>query len=134
MRTKSFNLFTDTSSLVALYSPLDINHEKALSLAEKYKNCSYMISDYVFTEVVTIISQKVGKDESIKVGELLRNFYTWIKVDDNIIDAAWVIFKKQKSKNVSFVDCTTFAIYQDGLFDKAFSFDSDFKTNKVPVV
>ena len=92
-----------------------------------------MISKYIFAEVVTILSQRDGKKQSIIAGGLLKKAYAWIGTED-IENLAWEIFKKQTSKNVSFVDCTTFALYQKGVFDKAFTFDSDFKTNGIPTL
>lgn len=127
-------IFADTSTLVSLYSKTDSNHAKAVQIIKSYKNNPLIISKYIFAETVTILSQREGKKQSIKVGEVLKNVYVWADINQEIENLAWEIFKKQTSKNVSFVDCTTIALYQDGAFDKLFSFDSDFKKNKVAIL
>lgn len=128
------NIFTDSSALVALFNPQDPNHKKAKNTAEKYKIKSFTISNYIFAETVTVLSQRVGKIKALYAGELLRKRASRIEVDENTLNLAWELFKKQKSKNVSFVDCTTFALSQQGIFDKVFTFDDDFQTNKVPIL
>lgn len=128
------NIFVDASALVPLFRLDDPLRNKALILSEKLTGQTAMISNYIFAELVTILSQKVHKEKAIYAGEYVRKHYIILRVDDGIEDLAWKIFKQQKSKNVSFVDCTTFALYQKGMFEKAFAFDEDFKRNKVPLV
>lgn len=127
-------IFADTSALVSLYSETDPNHDKAIAIVRSYKEVTFMISKYIFAEVVTILSQKDSKKQSITAGNILIGSYIWINTEKDIENLAWEIFKKQPSKNVSFVDCTTFALYKNGAFNKAFTFDSDFKTNKIPTL
>ncbi len=129
------NVFTDASALISLFSEKDSNHQKALGMISKLdKKSAFIISNYVFAEVVTILSQKEGRHKAIIIGDYIKRTYHWINVDQEIEDLAWEIFKKQISKNVSFVDCTTFALFKKGVFDKAFSFDRDFKVNKISLV
>ncbi len=127
-------IITDASALISLFSQKDINHEKATKIIKHLKTAVLLISNYIFAEVTTMLSQREGKEKAVKVGEYLKNKYNWIKLDIQTEELAWEIFKKQKSKNVSFIDCTTFALYQQGVFDKAFTFDSDFQTNKIPTL
>lgn len=126
-------IFADTSALVSLYSKTDPNHKKAVQIIQLHQETQFIISKYIFAEVVTILSQRDGKKQSIIAGNLLKKAYAWINTED-IEDLAWEIFKKQKSKNISFTDCTCFALYQQKTFDKAFAFDSDFQKNEVPIL
>lgn len=128
------SVFTDSSALVALFNPQDPNHNKAKSITKKYKIKSFAISDYIFAETVTVLSQKVGKNEAIYAGEFIKRRCLKVGINEDILNLSWEIFKKQKSKNVSFVDCTTIALFQKGMFNKLFTFDSDFKSNKIPVL
>lgn len=128
------NIFADSSALVALFNPQDPYHNQSKLIAKKYKIRSFIISTYIFAETVTVLSQKVGKIEALHAGEMLKKKASKIEVDENTLNLAWEIFKKQTSKNVSFVDCATIALFQKGVFDKLFTFDSDFKKNSVPVL
>src|SRR3989304_4235258 len=127
-------IFADSSALVALFRKSDPNHQKALTISKQLDSNIGIISHYIFAETVTILSQKEGKQQAIDVGEILRNKFIWITIDENICDLAWELFQKQLSKNTSFVDCTTFALYKEEIFDKAFAFDDDFKANKIPLL
>ncbi len=127
-------IFADASALVALFRTGDPNHQKALILSKQLAGNVGLISKYIFAEIVTILSQKEGKKQAIDAGETLKKHFKWVQLDEEMEQLAWEIFTKQESKNVSFVDCTTFALYQKGVFDKAFTFDSDFKSNKIPVL
>ncbi|EKD84559.1 MAG: hypothetical protein ACD_38C00197G0003 [uncultured bacterium] len=127
-------IFMDASAVVSLYSLTDPNHRPAKNIIYKLASDQLITSNFVFAEIITILSQKVSKEKSTFAGNYIRKNFKIIRLTAEIEELAWEIFKKQTSKNVSFVDCTTFALYQQGLFDKAFTFDSDFATNKVPVL
>lgn len=127
-------VFGDASAIVSFYDSSDSNHKKAQKLAIQFSTDKFIISNFVFAEIVTILSQRMGKQPAIIAGNELITAYTIVKLTTDIETLAWEIFKKQTSKNVSFVDCTTFALYQKGAFDKAFTFDNDFKPNRIPVL
>lgn len=127
-------IFGDASAIVSFYDSDDPNHKKAQKLAKQFSTDKFIISNFVFAEVVTILSQRMGKQPAIIAGNELIMTYIIVKLTTDIETIAWEIFKKQTSKNVSFVDCTTFALYQKGVFDKVFTFDSDFRKNKIPIL
>ncbi|OGE25399.1 hypothetical protein A3C26_02485 [Candidatus Daviesbacteria bacterium RIFCSPHIGHO2_02_FULL_39_12] len=128
------NIFADASAFISFYDPRDSNHLRAKKLAAKFFRNPILVSNFVFAETVTIISQRVDKENSILAGEYIKKKFSVVKLTEEVEDLAWEIFKKQTSKNISFVDCTTFALYEKGLFDKAFTFDRDFKKNRVPIL
>ena len=127
-------IFGDTSALVALFRTDDSNHKKAKELSKKLEDKSGIISNYIFAETVTVLSQKIGKQLTIIAAQTIRQIFKEIRIDQDIDELAWEIFKKQKSKNVSLVDCTTIALFQKGIFDQLFTFDTDFKNNKVAIL
>ncbi len=127
-------VFVDTSFLVSLFNIQDPKHDQAKKLSKKLLNIPPLYSNLIFAETVTILSQKVGKQRAIYAGDLMKAKFREIRIDQDIENLAWDIFKKQKSKNVSFVDCTTFALFHKGIFDQCFTFDRDFKANKIPVL
>lgn len=129
-------IFADTSAIISLFDEQDPNHLQAQALSSHLKPADVitLISNFVFAEIVTILSKKLGKEESNQIGKYIKINLRIIRLTEETENLAWEIFKKQRSKNVSFVDCTIFALYKDGAFDKAFTFDSDFKTNKIPIL
>ena len=61
VKSKSDDVFVDSNFFCAFYNPKDALHAKALSLAEKLSlsKARLWISNYIFLEVVTIISQRL---------------------------------------------------------------------------
>lgn len=128
------NVLADSSALISFFSKDDTKHQKALALAENYPIQSLLISTHIFAETVTMLSQRQGKEKSIKIGNYLKKEFKFVLITQEIEDLAWEIFKKRKSKNVSFIDCTCFALYKQGVYDLAFTFDKDFKKNGIKIL
>lgn len=129
-------IFVDASAIVSLYDQVDPNHLKAVSLSHHLtkEGVITVTSNFVFAEIVTILSKKIGKIGSIKLGMHMKDSFRIVRLSEEAEELAWDIFKRQTSKNVGFVDCTTFALFNMKVFDKAFSFDLDFKSNKIPLL
>lgn len=132
------NILLDSDSFIALAKPTDTNHAQAVKIHKKLltQPTNYFVSNLVFAETTTVISQRVGHTQAqqhiknikkqVSLGKL-----NYIYVDQKIEDLAIKIFKKQTSKNTSFVDCTNIAIYQKYKLDAIFSFDKHYKKNGV---
>ncbi len=84
------------------------------------------ISNIVEGEVLTVLSMKLGIKIANNCGEFLKKLNI-IFVDENITQKAREVFKKRTSKNLSFFDCTSFAVVKEFNIDQVFSFDRDFK-------
>ena len=55
-------IFLDTSFIISYYNKEDINNTRAVNLMKKMsenKDKFFVISDYVFDEFATILSQKI---------------------------------------------------------------------------
>ncbi len=127
------SIFVDSDAFVALAVEKDSSHRKALKilsgLSQRY--VIFTTSNYVFSETVTVISQKAGHDEAISFIRKIQSGdgYTIKWIDQVIEFLAIEIFSKQTSKNVSFVDCTNMAIVKHDNLDAIFSFDEIYKKN-----
>ena len=122
-------IFIDTSAFVALRNPADPNHKKALKFSLKLEaaQSQLLTSNYVLAETYTVISQKVGKPQAISFKEDFDPSIQITRVDENLEEVAWKIFKDIRSKNVSFIDCTSFAVMRNLSIKHVFAFDDDFK-------
>lgn len=124
-------IFIDSNFFIALANPKDSLHQKAVSVSDiLQKNSSPLcISNYIFLETVTVISQRVGREEAISRGkQLLDESFSMIQVDLGLQNAAWEIFCETPKKNTSFVDCSTIAAMLAEGIDKLLTFDQeDFK-------
>lgn len=132
-------LFVDSDSFVALSKEDDRNHIRAIKLLQKAieVDISFVTSNYVFSEVVTVLSQRLGHNaalEFIKEMKSPAGGYTIRWIDENIELEAIRIFSNQTSKNVSFVDCTNMAIMKLYNINAIFSFDDIYRKNGFSVL
>ena len=122
-------IFIDSNVFIASWNtdhPLYAKAKKISSrlLSEKQE---LITTNIVIAEVLTILSMRVHKELAIKFGKNFENLgIHLIFINDSYQKIAWEIFQKIKDKNVSFFDCTSFAVMESLGLKKVFSFDVDF--------
>lgn len=122
-------IFVDTSAIVAVSNLVDPNNILAVEILQKVQVQApeFVISNYVIAEILTVLSQKVSKSDAIQFKEEKLEKMEVVRINEYLEHQAFEIFKKIKSKNVSFVDCTSFALMQSLGIKTVFTFDKDFK-------
>ena len=124
-------IFLDSSLIVAYLNEADENHPKALKVVEDISNDKYgnsVITDYIFDEVVTVMLVKtkdLGRVASL--GEKLLAVNLLLRIDEELFNSAWKIFKQQRKPSFSFTDCTTIATCRSNGISNFATFDEDFK-------
>lgn len=122
-------VFVDTSAFISLLITPDHNHRKAqeISLKLEKQGVHLLTTVMVIGEVLTVVSMRYNKNLALQFGERVRNGTVQLVYPDEVlIDSAWYIFRKEKNKNVSFVDCVSFAIMERYTIPFAFAFDRDY--------
>lgn len=132
-------IFVDADAFIALMKRDDSNHTIARQRLEKLLQHDHVFvtSNYVFSEVVTVLSQRVSHDAAMQFIETFNNptsVFTVRWVDEDIEAQAIEIFSQQTSKNTSFVDCINMAIIQRDGVHRIFSFDQIYRKNRLPIV
>jgi predicted nucleic acid-binding protein len=87
---------------------------------------------YVFAESVSIISMHRGRSQALRFVDKVQEAespYVVRRADETIDATALEFFKKQTSRNTSFVDCANVAFLQKFHMAAIFSFDRVYKTN-----
>jgi predicted nucleic acid-binding protein len=127
-------LLVDTSGFKAFYDKGDRHHNRAIKfiqeLRERRLPYSFVFtSDYIFDETVTLIRMAHSHANAVKFGEALlaSRVINLVKLDDEVVHAAWGLFKKYHDKSFSFTDCTSFALMKHMGAQGAFAFDTNFK-------
>lgn len=127
-------IFVDTSAFLALVNEKDNNHAVATQFLEEIKNGKIRIkkiitSDYIIDETITRIRYSVGHKEAVEWGTdiLASRVIEKIEIGSEIFLSAWELFCTYKDKNLSFTDCTSFALMKKKGIEKVFSFDGDFE-------
>lgn len=123
-------ILLDSSFFVAYLDERDRYHKHALKIQKEIDGGKYgtmIITDYIFDEVVTRMLR--GINDIVKVtryGEDILNNVDMSRVDENIFDLSWKIFKEQKGTRFSFTDCTNIAVCRTNGISAICTFDSDF--------
>jgi predicted nucleic acid-binding protein len=124
-------LFVDTSAWLALNDKNDQYHDEAVSKITKVRQQKIQLvtSEYVFDESITIIRYRISHRAAVAFGDALisSNVASIEDIADEERLKAWVLFKKYRDKDLSFTDCTSFALMVKLKLQKAFSFDDHFK-------
>ena len=115
----------DSNFVIAVSNPLDHLHGKAVATSKLVASSKHLISDLVFSEFSTVISQKMGKPSAITIGNKLLNspLTQFVSLDQNLFLSSWKIFSQLKQKNISFVDCSILAMMQHFKIKHLLSFD-----------
>lgn len=127
-------ILVDADAFVALTKENDSNRERAKQALEKLLTLpvKFVASNYVFAEVVTVLSLRCGKSVAQAFIQRVKSpssFVAFRWVDEDVEKFAIEFFDHQRSKNVSFVDCVNMAIMEQDKFDAIFSFDAIYKKN-----
>lgn len=122
-------IFFDASYYVSLANKNDSNHHRSISISKTLENKPHypFISNFIFLETVTIISQRAGRKKSILFGEYLKNKIEIVKITDLLEQKTWELFKQIKDKDVSFVDCSTLAVLKEKNITQIVTFDHHFE-------
>ncbi len=123
-------VFVDTNVFVAIRDTVDTTHKKAIKISEyldKNKAKWYTSSDIV-GETLTVLSKKLGKAICVDWYKDFKNSsIEEIFIDENLHKEARSAFKQVKSKNTSFIDCSSVVAMKRNNIKYIFSFDEDFR-------
>ena len=127
-------ILIDSDAFVAFVKADDSNHARAVELFNHLEHLPvvFVTSNYVFAEAITVISQRVGHEVAIEFSQTLQSGQGIVRIryaDKELDKWALDIFKKQSSKNTSFVDCANMALLQTEHIPYIFSFDAVYKAN-----
>ncbi|MBI2645068.1 type II toxin-antitoxin system VapC family toxin [Candidatus Uhrbacteria bacterium] len=123
-------IFIDSNYLVALFNPADSLHIHAKKIATQLDitKRDFVVSNFIFLEIVTVLSLRQGRRSACEAGEYLHSpSIEMIHIDYVLQRETWNIFHSVQVKDVSFVDCSIIAVmYTEGI-DTLLTFDSHFK-------
>ncbi len=132
-------IFLDSSAIIAYKNADDINHRKASDIFQKLNAGDYgigVISEFVFSEVTTVLALRKSMDAAKEVGNiLLEAREIEIMRASEVFERSWEIFSEQENTGLSFVDASNLACMKMRKIKKIATFDKDFvKIRSVEVV
>lgn len=122
-------VFVDTNVFVALRDTKDSTHRRAVSLYKelKLKKTKFLTSSDVIGETVTILARKLGKQSALDFLKTVNSLTQEIFIDAFLHKESRDLFKRIKSKNISFIDCSSVVAMKRHKIKIIFSLDQDFK-------
>ncbi len=122
-------VFVDSSAFVALRYVDDPHYKTAKQIVSKLRlqDTQLVTSNFIIAESITVISQKASHQDAIEFYEQDLAAVEIVSISEELEDKAFEIFKKLTSKNVSFVDCISFALMREQKIKTTFTFDEHFR-------
>ena len=124
-------LFVDTSAWYALNDRSDQYRDAALESMSRISSgqISLVTSDYILDESLTLISSRANHQTAVAFGEMLlkSSSIQLLPITEELRLSAFGLFKKYADKNLSFTDCTSFALMKKMKLKTAFTFDDHFR-------
>ena len=127
-------IFIDSNILIAYFNEADRNHDLAVKILRDLDKGDYgdaMISDYIFSEVISVtLLKKKDKNTAVQTGkDILKSKIKIFKINKNIFQKAWQLFQDYNLK-MSFTDFTNLAILELLKIKDIDTFDKDFRRIK----
>ncbi|MDP3724254.1 MAG: PIN domain-containing protein [bacterium] len=123
------NIFVDSNFFIALSNLGDNQHKKAVEVKKKITKGNYIltITNLIFLEIVTVLSQRLGRQEAVGIGEKLLTDADMkiVHVNTDLHKLSWEIFKEVSKKNMSFVDCSSIVAMDAEGIEKFLTFDNE---------
>ncbi len=123
-------LLIDTGAIYAFVTRNDPHHESAKSFMASWldRGGSFVLTDVVFAETMTLLKVRLGSDVAIRVGlELRRNpAYPWLSLGPEGERDTWALFQRYHDKEWSFTDCALLATSRRAAIPQVFAFDRHF--------
>ncbi|MFQ5796617.1 MAG: type II toxin-antitoxin system VapC family toxin [Candidatus Bipolaricaulia bacterium] len=123
-------VFVDTSAWVALFFPKDRYHQQAKQVWEdlRKERAGIFTSNYIVDEAITYVRKVGGYHLSLELGNMLfaSKVLQRVMIGAEEEGRAWALYQKYSDQELSFTDCTSFAVMEKEGIDTAFSFDRDF--------
>lgn len=121
-------VFVDTSAWYALIDRADPDHAAVSACLREFKG-ALVTSNFVFDETVTLLRYRLGWQPAHRFGECLRagSLAHRVNVEARDEDVAWSIFGRYQDHELSYTDCSSFALMQRLKLSTAVALDSDFR-------
>ncbi|MBE3574460.1 MAG: PIN domain-containing protein [Firmicutes bacterium] len=110
-------VFVDTSGWCAVFDRSDRHHPEAKRYWESLAGTLGLLytSDFVLAETLTLLRMRLGHADAVRFGRqvLASKVVRIVPVSSSHWQEAWTLFVRSPGKDLSFTDCTSFALMRD---------------------
>jgi predicted nucleic acid-binding protein len=123
-------VFVDTSAFIALLDPRDDCHAQAVQVEHSLsiQAARLVTTNFVLDETYTGLRSKIQHSAILRFRDSVRQSrrLSIVRISEAVEDQAWEIFARYDDKDLSFTDCTSFAVMRQLGITTAFAFDEHF--------
>jgi predicted nucleic acid-binding protein len=123
-------VFLDTSYAVALASPRDHHHSKAVELAGRLERWgSQMVTTRAILEIGNSLSKLRYRPSGVALLESLGTD-PWVEIlplSEDLYQRGFEMFRRRHDKEWSLVDCMSFVVMQDRRLQESLTTDEHFE-------
>ncbi len=126
-------IFVDSGAWIALVSQRDQHYNDAVTIFNDLiqQRTQLLTTDYVIDETATRLRYKVNHSIAVQFLNLIESSkvtgrLTVTEIDSVLFQEAERLFRQYDTAELSFTDCTSFAVCQQYNISEAFAFDQDF--------
>ncbi|MCR4424914.1 MAG: PIN domain-containing protein [Firmicutes bacterium] len=122
------SVFIDTSAFLAILSSSDFNHEQARATWEELllSGAILVSSNYVLVETTALVQRRLGMEAVRAFHECVCPVLEIEWADRGMHDSAVAALLVADRRNLSLVDCVSFAIMRRREMTRVFGFDTHF--------
>ena len=124
MQKSKFHTLIDSDAFIGWLREADAHHKKAKAIFEKLKQASLVpaTTSLVVAETATTLSARISQSLAKTFLDTVNKFPV-IHITEELQKEALEIFRKQKNKRISVVDCSNVAVVRRFKIPTIFSFD-----------
>ena len=121
-------IIADTSGLVSLFSPDDLNHAVAVKAAKRLQNAhkDILIPAAVFVEFLNVLGRKAGHTDALAAISALTPPFMVLSEPNNLLVSPALQKFASVAQSVSFTDCLVMAVADEYDTLDIFGFDKQF--------
>jgi uncharacterized protein len=124
-------VFADTGYWIALISPHDGLHNKAVELGKQLGGCTIVTSDMVLTEVLNMFAERGSylRDIAAKAVQEIRSnaCIEVVPQTRRLFQEAFELYCERADKEWSLTDCASFVIMKGRKITRALAYDEHFE-------
>jgi uncharacterized protein len=121
-------VFADTSFYVALFSPGDVHHEKAVRLARELPR-AVVVTEYVLVELANALARASSRKLFVDLQPKLRanpNIMI-VAASAELFERGCKLYADRPDKDWSLTDCVSFVVMEDETITEALTADRHFE-------
>ncbi len=134
-------IFVDSGAWIALLNQRDQYHDDAVVIYSglKQQKARLFTTDYVIDETATWLKYRANHSVAVQFLDLIESVektgvLTVAEIDKILFQEAKKLFRQYDSVQLSFTDCTSFAVCQKHNISETYAFDEHFAMMGITVL